>query len=54
MNTQNSIILLIKLLGYSEKWNLIGINPHVIELNFLLPVPANKMELFSTTHIAEA
>ena len=34
--------------GKSEKWILIGVNQHATELIFLMPVPANKMQLFRT------
>ena len=38
----------------SEKWILIGLNPHATELIFLMQVPANKLLFFvhSTTRNA--
>ena len=40
--TKTSCILLIKLFGLSEKWILIGLNPHATELILFTPVPAKK------------
>ena len=48
LKNTNSFILLIKLFGLSITRLLIGLNPHATELSPLMPVPANKMELFST------
>ena len=43
-----SFILLLKLFWKSEKWILIGLNPHAKDLNFLMPFPAYKLGLFRT------